>query len=104
MKILYLLNCNIFYLLSSWPCLHQWLETRPNRQQCPVCKAGIGKDKVVPLYGRGSSDGTDPREKLPPRPQAQRPEPTNNVRTCGRTKSLSSVVCVVNSFNFDLGL
>ena len=39
--------------LFCWPCLHTWLETRPNRQICPVCKAGIGKDKVVPLYGRG---------------------------------------------------
>lgn len=48
---------NIF----SWPCLHQWLETRPNRQTCPVCKAGISKDKVVPIYGRGSTDQKDPR-------------------------------------------
>ncbi|XP_009860541.2 E3 ubiquitin-protein ligase RNF185-like [Ciona intestinalis] len=62
--------------LFCWPCLNQWLETRPNRQECPVCKAGIGRDKVVPLYGRGSSSTTDPRNKeLPPRPQAQRPEP-----------------------------
>ncbi|CAK8694033.1 E3 ubiquitin-protein ligase RNF185-like [Clavelina lepadiformis] len=63
--------------LFCWPCLHQWLETRPNRQECPVCKAGIGKDKVVPLYGRGSSNNVDPREKLPPRPQAQRPAAEN---------------------------
>ena len=39
----------------------QWLETRPNRQICPVCKAGISKDKVIPLYGRGNTDGKDPR-------------------------------------------
>lgn len=64
--------------LFCWPCLHQWLETRPNRQTCPVCKAGIGKDKVIPIYGRGSTDQQDPREKLPPRPQGQRPEPENN--------------------------
>jgi hypothetical protein len=24
--------------LFCWPCLHQWLETRPHRQICPVCK------------------------------------------------------------------
>jgi len=47
--------------LFCWPCLHQWLETRPNRQICPVCKAGISKDKVIPLYGRGNTDGKDPR-------------------------------------------
>ena len=61
--------------LFCWPCLHQWLETRPNRQICPVCKAGISRDKVIPLYGRGG-EGKDPREKsIPPRPQGQRPEP-----------------------------
>ncbi|XP_078476467.1 E3 ubiquitin-protein ligase RNF185 isoform X2 [Lampetra planeri] len=61
--------------LFCWPCLHQWLETRPSRQMCPVCKAGISRDKVIPLYGRGSANQQDPREKTPPRPQGQRPEP-----------------------------
>lgn len=62
--------------LFCWPCLHTWLETRPHRQICPVCKAGIGRDKVVPIYGRGDSNPKDPREKpLPPRPRGQRPEP-----------------------------
>lgn len=64
--------------LFCWSCLHQWLETRPNRQVCPVCKAGISKEKVVPLYGRGSTNQQDPREKVPPRPQGQRSEPENN--------------------------
>ena len=76
----------------------QWLETRPNRQICPVCKAGISRDKVIPLYGRGNTDRKDPRyiyilewpsqcwikckicqclrDKVPPRPQGQRAEPT----------------------------
>ncbi|XP_030053145.1 E3 ubiquitin-protein ligase RNF5 [Microcaecilia unicolor] len=61
--------------LFCWPCLHQWLETRPDRQECPVCKAGISRDKVIPLYGRGSTSQQDPRLKTPPRPQGQRPEP-----------------------------
>lgn len=47
--------------LFCWPCLHQWLETRPTRQLCPVCKASISKDKVIPLYGRGSTNQEDPR-------------------------------------------
>lgn len=63
--------------LFCWPCLLQWLETRPNRQECPVCKAGIDRDKVIPLYGRGSDSQQDPRKKLPKRPQAQRPEAEN---------------------------
>ncbi|XP_069548479.1 E3 ubiquitin-protein ligase RNF185 isoform X2 [Brachyistius frenatus] len=61
--------------LFCWPCLHQWLETRPSRQQCPVCKAGISREKVIPLYGRGSSSQDDPRLKTPPRPPGQRTEP-----------------------------
>ncbi|TDH03925.1 hypothetical protein EPR50_G00147080 [Perca flavescens] len=61
--------------LFCWPCLHQWLETRPSMQQCPVCKAGISREKVIPLYGRGSSSQEDPRLKTPPRPQGQRTEP-----------------------------
>ncbi|XP_020607771.1 E3 ubiquitin-protein ligase RNF185-like [Orbicella faveolata] len=64
--------------LFCWPCLHKWLETRPNKSVCPVCKAGISKDKVIPLYGRGSTNQEDPREKMPPRPQGRRPEPENN--------------------------
>jgi E3 ubiquitin-protein ligase RNF5 len=63
--------------LFCWPCLHRWLETRPHNPGCPVCKAVIDKEKVVPLYGRGGNR-TDPREKLPPRPQAQRQERHQN--------------------------
>ncbi|KAG1685137.1 Pre-mRNA-processing factor 19 [Nymphon striatum] len=55
-----------------------WLETRPMRQVCPVCKAGISKEKVIPLYGRDGKNQEDPRDKLPPRPQGQRPEPETN--------------------------
>jgi len=64
--------------LFCWPCLHQWLETKPNNQVCPVCKAAISHQKVIPLYGRGSSSD-DPRKKwIPPRPKAQRTEPQPN--------------------------
>lgn len=61
--------------LFCWPCLHQWLETRPTRQLCPVCKAAISREKVIPLYGRGSTKQEDPRSKVPPRPAGQRTEP-----------------------------
>lgn len=61
--------------LFCWPCLHQWLETRPNRKSCPVCKAAISKEKVIPLYGRGSTKQEDPRKKVPPRPAGQRTDP-----------------------------
>lgn len=42
---------------------------------CPVCKAAISRDKVIPLYGRNSEKQQDPRKNVPPRPQAQRSEP-----------------------------
>ncbi|XP_017852956.1 E3 ubiquitin-protein ligase RNF185 isoform X4 [Drosophila busckii] len=61
--------------LFCWPCLHQWLLTRPNRKLCPVCKAAVDKDKVIPLYGRNSTRQEDPRNKVPPRPPGQRTEP-----------------------------
>uniref|UniRef100_A0A672NMU0 E3 ubiquitin-protein ligase RNF185 n=1 Tax=Sinocyclocheilus grahami TaxID=75366 RepID=A0A672NMU0_SINGR len=34
---------------------NQSIIDRHRRQQCPVCKAGISRDKVIPLYGRGST-------------------------------------------------
>ncbi|XP_004343927.1 ring finger protein, partial [Capsaspora owczarzaki ATCC 30864] len=62
--------------LYCWPCLHRWLELHADRPLCPVCKAGIGRDKVIPLYGRGNTSRQDPRDKTPPpRPQGQRPDP-----------------------------
>lgn len=51
----------VFVYIFSWPCLHQWLETRPTKQMCPVCKSAISKDKVIPLYGRGDTRHEDPR-------------------------------------------
>ncbi|CAI2348752.1 unnamed protein product [Caenorhabditis sp. 36 PRJEB53466] len=60
--------------LFCWPCLSQWLDTRPNNQLCPVCKSAIDGSKVVPIYGRGG-DSSDPRSKVPPRPKGQRSEP-----------------------------
>lgn len=65
--------------LYCWPCIYEWL--RPDaeadamssaRRQCPVCKAAVSPDALVPLYGRGgSSDAKKPPRNLasiPPRP------------------------------------
>lgn len=51
----------------------QWIESRPNGATCPVCKAVIDREKLIPLYGRGS-ENKDPRENVPPRPPGQREE------------------------------
>lgn len=64
--------------LFCWPCLHRWFETAKSRPVCPVCKAAISRDKVIPLYGRGADHTQDPRNKVPPRPTAQRVEPDSS--------------------------
>ena len=63
MELIYYIYHILFTLMPSfsWPCLHQWLETRPTKQVCPVCKAAISKEKVIPLYGRGATKQEDPR-------------------------------------------
>ncbi|XP_010531190.1 PREDICTED: E3 ubiquitin-protein ligase RNF185-like [Tarenaya hassleriana] len=65
--------------LFCWPCLYRWLHHHSHSQECPVCKALVQEDKLVPLYGRGKNQ-SDPRSKsypgmqIPNRPAGQRPE------------------------------
>ncbi|CAM8902235.1 unnamed protein product [Rhodiola kirilowii] len=68
--------------LFCWPCLYRWLHHHSYSQECPVCKALIQEEKLVPLYGRGKKrEREDPRskpipgmEEIPNRPSGQRPE------------------------------
>ncbi|KAI8098107.1 uncharacterized protein B0P05DRAFT_582470 [Gilbertella persicaria] len=62
--------------LFCWSCLAQWLNAQSRNPTCPVCKAGCGKDKVIPIYGRGKEE-KDPRTdpSIPTRPAGQRPPP-----------------------------
>lgn len=64
--------------LYCWPCLYQWMR---NHSECPVCKAGISEDNVIPVYSRGA-EAIDPRTHqeiadsgIPHRPRGQRPDP-----------------------------
>lgn len=65
--------------LFCWPCLYKWLHFHSQSRECPVCKALIEEEKLVPLYGRGKSS-SDPRSRsvpgmnIPHRPTGQRPE------------------------------
>ncbi len=84
-------SCNICYDMASepvvtlcghlycWPCLYRWLQMRNNLRTCPVCKAGVDRDKVIPVYGRGGNG--DPRlkkmDQVPLRPSGQRPAPVD---------------------------
>ncbi|KAG9416473.1 hypothetical protein AC1031_000872 [Aphanomyces cochlioides] len=77
--------------LYCWPCLYRWIL---NHNQCPVCKAGVTQENIIPVYGRGSKS-VDPRKQEPPlgdgvpdRPRGQRPEPISRRRhtVCVRSK------------------
>lgn len=40
--------------LYCWPCLYRWLQVQSHCRTCPVCKAGVEKDKVGAAGLRGS--------------------------------------------------
>ncbi|KAG2426733.1 hypothetical protein HXX76_012791 [Chlamydomonas incerta] len=65
--------------LFCWPCLYRWMQSPTcNNRACPVCKAGVEVDKVVPIYGRGSELASTVQETVkpvPPRPAGHRPAP-----------------------------
>ncbi|KAG6976936.1 hypothetical protein JG688_00000877 [Phytophthora aleatoria] len=63
--------------LYCWPCLYQWMQSH---SECPVCKAGVSEQNVIPVYARGA-DAADPRTHqqvpdsgIPHRPRGQRPD------------------------------
>ncbi|PSS02572.1 RING finger protein [Actinidia chinensis var. chinensis] len=65
--------------LYCWSCLYRWLHMHSHSHECPVCKALILEEKLVPIYGRGKTS-LDPRCRsvpgvdIPTRPTGQRPE------------------------------
>lgn len=68
--------------LYCWPCLYRWMGVHADSPECPVCKAGVDKTTVIPIYGRGRSQADDPRlrplpddEDVPPRPSGHRAPP-----------------------------
>jgi E3 ubiquitin-protein ligase RNF5 len=72
--------------LYCWSCLYRWLNT--NHTTCPVCKAGVTRENVIPLFIRGSikdprysnaspmgGTGENDDESVPNRPAGHRPDP-----------------------------
>ena len=65
--------------LYCWKCIYEWLQQPRETLVCPVCKSGISKDKLIPIFTKGNNE--DPRSKgqaeenIPNRPGAQRSEP-----------------------------
>lgn len=110
-------SCNICYELASepvvtlcghlycWPCLFRWLQVQTNCRTCPVCKAGVDRDKVIPVYGRGGNE--DPRAKtiensqiVPSRPTGQRPQPVDNRRILQQGNMLGGPNVLPSLFGF----
>lgn len=68
--------------LYCWPCIYRWIHSRrvaseecpDQKPQCPVCKADISLNTLIPLYGRGQSgkpsdgNGTEVGPVIPRRP------------------------------------
>ncbi|KAF2283446.1 hypothetical protein GH714_006679 [Hevea brasiliensis] len=59
--------------LYCWPCIYKWLHFQgisaenddlQIQQQCPVCKAEVSEDTLVPLFGRGQT--TKPSKRKAP--------------------------------------
>ncbi|KAL9656600.1 hypothetical protein ABK040_002873 [Willaertia magna] len=43
--------------LYCWSCIYRWIQSQSNQTlQCPVCKAGIKQEQIIPIYGRGGSN------------------------------------------------
>ncbi|RIB07506.1 hypothetical protein C2G38_2045946 [Gigaspora rosea] len=79
-------ECNICVISSSYTLWASilWLEAQSQNPLCPVCKAGCGQDKVIPIYGRGK-EAKDPRKNadIPNRPAGQRPQPQRDINQPG---------------------
>uniref|UniRef100_A0A061QI60 RING-type E3 ubiquitin transferase n=1 Tax=Tetraselmis sp. GSL018 TaxID=582737 RepID=A0A061QI60_9CHLO len=65
--------------LYCWPCLYRWLQVIGKCRTCPVCKAVVDKDKVVPIYGRGATSAQDnppgrDSDRIPQRPAGKPPQ------------------------------
>ncbi|CAL9079170.1 unnamed protein product [Musa textilis] len=58
--------------LYCWPCIYKWMQVESmSPRQCPVCKASLSQDTLVPLYGRGGQS-TAAGSDVPHRPTLHR--------------------------------
>ncbi|WOK91679.1 hypothetical protein Cni_G00370 [Canna indica] len=64
--------------LFCWPCLYEWLHGHSRSSECPVCKAIVEEEAIVPLYSGGNSS-TESQSRsisgmdIPDRPAGRRP-------------------------------
>lgn len=76
--------------LYCWKCIYEWLQQPRATLVCPVCKSGISKEKLTPIFTKDNND--DPRKRteqqnggsdIPSRPAGQREEPQPNANYRG---------------------
>jgi len=92
--------------MFCWSCIDKWLNRNLPQLLCPVCKAGISKETLIPLYL--NEETKDPRSETP-RPQAHREEPKENPKysrlgglggmNLGVAPSFSGVINSINTMN-----
>jgi hypothetical protein len=56
--------------LYCWPCLYEWLST--DNLTCPVCRASVSQDNVIPIFVKGNTGSETTRENIPSRPLGRR--------------------------------
>ncbi|XP_074592851.1 E3 ubiquitin-protein ligase RMA1H1-like [Curcuma longa] len=55
--------------LYCWPCIYKWMQVESmSHRQCPVCKAFLSRDTIVPLFGRGRDSSPKVAQGIPHRP------------------------------------
>ncbi|SOV74811.1 E3 ubiquitin-protein ligase RNF5, putative [Plasmodium sp. gorilla clade G3] len=87
--------------LFCWLCLSAWIK---KNNDCPVCKAEVSKENVIPLYGRGKNS-SDHKYAQPeePRPTPKRKEGVRRNSTYSNNLGLRASFGVwVNPFSFGL--
>ncbi|RWW36289.1 hypothetical protein BHE74_00058700 [Ensete ventricosum] len=58
--------------LYCWPCIYKWMQMESmSPRRCPVCKAPLSQDTLVPIYGRGGQS-TMADSEAPRRPTLHR--------------------------------
>lgn len=89
--------------MFCWSCIDKWLNQNLPQLLCPVCKSGISKSTLIPLYL--NEETKDPRSENP-RPKANREEAKENPKfsrlggmNFGVTPSFSGVINSINTMN-----
>lgn len=89
--------------LYCWPCIYKWMQVESiSNRQCPVCKAFISRDTIVPLFGRGKDSGAKVASGVPLRP-AISSNHNNSARNLIRHHFSDSIVYDSSPLTTDVG-